>query len=259
MKKGQSINTNFIVCLLQEVSEVLLRIINWIIAGTPFAVLSLISNAIGSEQKLSEAFGNVGYFIAANVIGMIVHFLITDVGFFFLASGINPFQYLKHIIPAQATAFACASSAATLPVTLRCIKKTGMVSDDIRNFVCPLGATMNMDGTAVYFPCACIWLAALNGVDHHFGSYILVIILSCIGSLGTAPVPASSLVLVITAYNTVFGASGIPSGFEYVVAVEWFLDRCRTAMNVTGDAVVSAIISARMEPTPFLADIISSS
>ncbi len=202
-------------------------------------------NAVGSQDDLSGTFTNVGYLIAACLVGFVAHFLVVDVGFFFIMTRENPFPYLRQIIPAQMTAFACASSAATLPVTLRCVKATGSVPDDIRHFVCPLGATINMDGSAIYFPCACIWLAVLNGVTPNAGSYILLIILATIGSAGAAPVPSSGLVLVITAYNTVFGTSGVPNGFEFVVAIDWFLDRFVTALNVTGDTVVCGIVAAR--------------
>ena len=193
---------------------------------TPFAVLSLIANAIGSQDDLSGAFKNVGYLIAANLTGYIAHFIVTDVIIFWFLSGQNPLEYLEFIIPAQMTALACASSAATLPVTLRCVKETGKVPDDIRYvklerlaitvsfgrmplltrvskqcrmFVLPLGATINMDGSAIYFPCACIWLAVLNGIDPSAADFILLIILSTVGSAGAAPVPSSGLVLVITA------------------------------------------------------------
>jgi len=218
---------------------------------TPFAVFSLITNAIGSQDDLSGAFTNVGYLIAACLVGFIVHFFLIDVGFFYIMSHENPLPYLRQMVPAQMTAFACASSAATLPVTLRCVKATGKVPDDIRNFVCPLGATVNMDGSAIYFPCACVWLAVLNGITPNAGSYILLIILSTVGSAGAAPVPSSGLVLVITAYNTVFGTTGVPNGFEFIVAIDWFLDRCITALNVTGDTVVCGIVAAR---TPWKTD-----
>lgn len=207
--------------------------------------MSLIANAIGSQDDLSGAFTNVGYLIAANLVGYLAHFLITDCGLFYALTRKNPFPYLRFIIPAQTTALACASSAATLPVTLRCVKETGQVPDDIRNFVCPLGATINMDGSAIYFPCCCIWLAILNGLTPDAGSYILLIILSTVGSAGAAPVPSSGLVLVITAYNTVFNTTGVPNGFEFIVAIDWFLDRCITALNVTGDTVVCGIVAAR--------------
>mmetsp|Transcript_28084 Transcript_28084/g.68284 ORF Transcript_28084/g.68284 Transcript_28084/m.68284 type:complete len:570 (-) Transcript_28084:249-1958(-) len=228
--------------------EILLKMINWIIAVTPFAVCSLIAQAIGSQDDLAGAFGNVGWLIAANLVGYIGHFLVTDVGLHWLLTRKNPFAYLRFIIPAQTTALACASSAATLPVTLRCVKATGQVPDDIRTFILPLGATINMDGSAIYFPIACIWLAILNGQDVNAASYILLIILSTIGSAGAAPVPSSGLVLVITAYNTVFGGTGVPLGFEFVVAIDWFLDRCITALNVTGDTVVAHIVSCN---TPY--------
>jgi len=242
----------FTVPFFHELSKVLLRMINWIIACTPFAVLSLIANALGSQDDLSGAFANVGYLVAACLVGFIAHFIITDICFFWVASGMNPISYLKFIIPAQTTALACASSAATLPVTMECVKATGIVPDDIRNFVLPLGATINMDGSAIYFPCACVWLAVLNGVEVNAGHMILLIILSTIGSAGAAPVPSSGLVLVITAYNTVFGTTGTPNGFEFVVAIDFFLDRCITALNITGDSVVAGIIAAR---TPWTEDI----
>jgi Na+/H+-dicarboxylate symporter len=86
-------------------------------------------------------------------------------------------------------------------------------------------------------------LAVLNGETINAASYILLIILSTIGSAGAAPVPSSGLVLVITAYNTVFNGTGVPTGFEFVVAIDWFLDRCITALNVTGDTVVAHIVA----------------
>ena len=150
-------------------------------------------------------------------MGFLIHIIVADVVLLFFLGKVNPFEHLRHIIPAQTTALACASSAATLPVTLRCVKATCVVPDDIRNFVCPLGATVDMDGCAIYFPCACVWLAYLNGIEPNAAHFILLVILSTVGSVGTAPVPSSALVLIITAYNTVFGGTGTPNGFEYIV------------------------------------------
>jgi Na+/H+-dicarboxylate symporter len=113
----------------------------------------------------------------------------------------------------------------------------------VARFVVPLGATVNMDGGAIYFPCACIWMAVLNGIEPNIGNYILLIVLATIGSIGTAPVPSASLVLIITAYNTVFGTTGTPDGFSFILAIDWFMDRLRTTMNVTGDAVVCALVA----------------
>ena len=100
-----------------------------------------------------------------------------------------------------------------------------------------------MDSGAIYFPVSCIWLAVLNGADVTAASYILLVIISTIGSAGTAPVPSASLVLIITAYNTVFNSSGTPDGFSYILAIDWFMDRLRTTLNVTGDGVVAGMVA----------------
>jgi Na+/H+-dicarboxylate symporter len=138
-------------------------------------------------------------------------------------------------------------------VTLQCVKDSGRVPEPIAKFVIPMGATINMDGGAIYFPCACIWLAILNGMTPNFGNYLLLIVLATVGSAGTAPVPSASLVLIITAYNTVFGTTGTPDGFSFILAIDWFMDRCRTCVNVTGDGIVTGMVAhrAQMEGADF--------
>lgn len=151
--------------LFKELDAVFITLINWIIAITPFAVWSLIVKAVGTQSDLKAAFSNVGYLVVATLIAMLAHYLLVSWGLFALITKSNPASYMKHIIPAQTMAFACASSAATIPVTLRSVANTGKVPDSIARFVIPLGATVNMDGGAIYFPCACIWLAILNGIE----------------------------------------------------------------------------------------------
>ena len=102
-----------------------------------------------------------------------------------------------------------------------------------------------MDGGAVYFVCACIWLGVLNGEKITFASFLMLIIIATIGSIGTAPVPSASLVLIMAAYNTVFDGTGEPNGFGYIFAIDWFMDRIRTTCNVTGDCIVAGIVAHR--------------
>ena len=171
---------------------------------------------------MADAFENVGYLVIATILAMLFHYFFTYVGCYLFFTRTNPFTYLRHLVPAQTMAFACASSAATIPMTLKCVKSTGIVPDAVGRFVVPLGATVNMDGGAIYFPCASIWLAILNGIEVNASHYILLVIISTIGSVGTAPVPSASLVLIITAYNTVFNTTGTPDGFEYIFAIGKF-------------------------------------
>jgi Na+/H+-dicarboxylate symporter len=240
-KKGEG--NSYVMPFLKELDGVLLMIINWIITITPFAVLSLIASAVGSQEDLVDSFANVGYLVLACLFGFGMQFLVVHVIIYYLVTKSNPFTYLKCILPAQTMAFACASSAATIPMTLKSVRSTGIVPESVLRFVIPLGATVNMDGSAIYFPCACIWLAVLNGIEPNVAHYFLLVIIATIGSAGTAPVPSSGLVLIVTAYNTVFGTTGIPDGFSFVVAIDWFLDRCITVTNVTGDAMVCGMVS----------------
>lgn len=242
VKKGEQFKS-VLMPFLDELLEVFVMFINWIIMLTPFAVISLIAAAVGNEENLGEAFGNVGYLILAVIFGMILHIVFVFCGFYFMFTRKNPLGYLKFMIPAQTMAFSCASSAATIPVTFNCVKNTKLVPNAVARFVVPLGATVNMDGGAIYFPIACVWLATLNGIEPTAAQLVLLVIVSSFGSVGSAPVPSSGLVLVITAYNTVFNTTGTPDGFSFVVAIDWFLDRLITAMNVTGDSIVAGIIA----------------
>jgi Na+/H+-dicarboxylate symporter len=242
-RDGDSLLKSTVVNLFRELDGVFLQLINWVIMCTPFAVLSLIVKAVGSRSDLKQAFANVGFLVVATILAMIVHFAVVHCCTLAFVQKQNPFIYLRNLVPAQTMAFACASSAATIPVTLRSVHGSGMVPEAIARFVVPLGATINMDGGAIYFPCACIWLAILNGITPDASSYILLVIIATVGSAGTAPVPSASLVLIITAYNTVFNATGTPDGFEFILAIDWFMDRLRTTLNVTGDGVVAALVA----------------
>jgi len=231
--------------ILQEMDRVLQRVINWIIFLTPFAVMSLITSSIGKQNDLSEAFSNIGLLMGSSFLAWGLQVVFVYMGLFAVLTKSNPLTYLKSIIPAQLFAFASASSAATIPESIKAVRATGVVPDVIGKFVIPFGATVNMDGGGVYFVCASIWLAVLNGKEVNFASFLLLIIIATLGSIGTAPVPSASLVLIITAYNTVFGGDGMPNGFGFIFAIDWFMDRMRTVCNVTGDCIVAGIVAHR--------------
>jgi len=233
--------------VLKEMDKVFTRVIRWIIFLTPFAVFSLVAAGIGNQSDLVHMFSNVGLLIAASFLGWALQITVVYMGLFSVLTKSNPLAYLKHIVPAQLFAFSTASSAATIPASLAAVKSTGRVPDVIGRFVIPFGAIVNMDGSAVYFTCTTIWLGILNGEDITFVSFIMAIIICTIGSIGTAPVPQAGMVLILTAYQSVFGASEglVPHGFEYVFAIDWFMDRMQTMGNVTGDCMIAGIVAHR--------------
>lgn len=243
--RSKTMTNSFFMRLLIEIDQILSVMIGWVINITPFAVFSMIAKAIGGESNLGSLFKNVGLLVSCTLLGFICHYLVTYCGGYFLFTRKNPFVYLKHIFPAQLMGFACASSAATIPINLKSVLSAGC-HPTIARFVIPLGATINMDGAAIYFPVACIWLAIYNGVTPNISNYILLVIISTFGSMGAAPVPNAGLALIITTYNTVFNAHGIPDGFSFIFAIDWLMDRGATVVNVTGDSIVCGIISHLM-------------
>ena len=206
IKKGPKNTT--ILDVFKECNILFIQIIIWIILLTPFAVFSLITSRLAKNDNLEKTVSNIGYLFAATLVGMAFQLALVHFTAFPLITKINPLQYLAHITPAMAMAFASSSSAATLPVTMSCVESTGRVPKTVSNFVLPLGATINMDGTAIYIPAAVVWLAYLNGHEVNAAQYIILILLGTIGSAGAAPVPSASLVLILSAYDTVFGGDG---------------------------------------------------
>lgn len=125
----------YVMEFFKELDGIFITLINYIIKVTPFAVISLIINAIGSQDELTDAFSNVGYLVLSVMLGMLAHALIVHVGIYWLVTKRNPFHYLRFMIPAQTMAFACASSAATIPMTLKSVRSTGMVPADRKSVV----------------------------------------------------------------------------------------------------------------------------
>jgi Na+/H+-dicarboxylate symporter len=189
--------------------------------------MSLVAGAIAKQENLASAFKDIAFLMGGAVTAFVLHAFIFYPLLLFCTLRTNPFSYLKFLIPAQTFAFACASSAATLPVTLKCVERSGQVPANIRNFVLSLGSTINMDGTACYLPMTVTFMAVNAGLKNKLdaATYILIAIMATFGSIGTAPVPSASLVIMLTTYSTAFGDDAIPSGFAYIVAIDWLMDR----------------------------------
>ena len=219
------------------VSEAMLKMAEWVILMTPIGVFSLISYVI-AQQGIDVVLGLWKYMLI--VVGVIViHGIVTLPAILAFFGKINPYTYLSDIREAPIMAFSTASSAATLPVSMRVSEEMGNVSKKTASFVLPLGATVSMDGTAAYLSVAVLYIANLSGATLSFSDQILLGITVVALSVGVAALPSASLVMMVVILNQL----GLPVEYiALIVAVDRLLDMCRTALNVTSDLVVAKVV-----------------
>ncbi len=219
------------------VSNVMLKMAEWVILMTPIGVFSLISYVI-ADQGVDVILGLWSYILV--VVGVIVvHGIVTLPAVLAFYGRVNPFQYLSDVREAPIMAFSTASSAATLPVSMRVVEEMGEVDTKTASFVLPLGATVSMDGTAAYLTVAVLYIANLAGVDLTVGDQVLLGVTVVALSVGVAALPSASLVMMVVILNQL----GLPVEYiALIVAVDRILDMCRTSLNVTSDLVVAKIV-----------------
>lgn len=219
------------------VSEAMLKMAGWVILMTPIGVFSLISYVI-ADQGIDVVLGLWQYVLV--VVGVILfHAIITLPAVLSFFGKVNPYRYLSDVREAPIMAFSTASSAATLPVSMRVTEEMGGVNKKTASFVLPLGATVSMDGTAAYLTVAVLYIANMAGVTLSFGDQILLGITVVALSIGVAALPSASLVMMVVILNQL----GLPVEYmALIVAVDRILDMCRTSLNVTSDLVVTKVV-----------------
>ncbi len=219
------------------VTNAMLKMAEWIIKLTPIGVFSLISYVI-ADQGIEVVLDLWEYMLMVIVV-ILMHALITLPALLALLGRINPFTYLSDVREAPIMAFSTASSAATLPVSIRIAEEMGEVDKKHASFVLPLGATVSMDGTAAYLTIAVLYISHLAGVDLGLGQQLLLGLSVVALSVGVAALPSASLVMMVVILNQI----GLPVEYiALVVAVDRILDMCRTSLNVTSDLFVLKII-----------------
>ncbi len=226
-----------LISLFESVNEAMLKMANWVILLTPIGVFSLISYVI-ANQGIEVVLGLYKYILV--VIGVIIfHGIVTLPFMLKIFTNLNPYLYLSKIKEASIMAFCSASSAATLPVSMRVSQELGGVDKKSSSFVLPLGATVSMDGTAAYLTIAVLYIANLAGVALSLGDQVLLGITVVALSVGVAALPSASLVMMVVILNQV----GLPVEYmALIVAVDRILDMCRTSLNVTSDLIVTKIV-----------------
>lgn len=218
---------------------IIMRIVGIVMWYSPFGILCLIAGKIMEIADLAKTAQQLGLYMVTVIAGLAVHALITLPLLYFLFTRRNPLTFIRGLLQAWVTALGTASSAATLPVTFRCLEENCGVDRRVTRFVLPVGATINMDGTALYEAVAAIFIAQMNGVSLSIGQVITVSLTATLASIGAASVPSAGLVTMLL----VLTAVGLPTkDVSLIVAVDWLLDRIRTSINVVGDAYGAGIV-----------------
>ncbi|XP_017580959.1 solute carrier family 1 member 8b [Pygocentrus nattereri] len=226
------------VCLC--INECVMKIINAAMWYFPFGIVFLVAGKILDMHDPVILAEKLGMYFMTVLAGLFVHGVILLPLFFFLFTKKNPFSYIRGLLQALVIALATSSSSATLPITMKCLLENCHVDRKIARFVLPVGATINMDGTALYEAVAAIFIAQVNEYELDFGQLVTISITATAASIGAAGIPQAGLVTMVIVLTSV----GLPpDDITLIVAIDWILDRFRTMINVLGDALAAGIMA----------------
>jgi len=237
-----------VIAFFDGVNAAIMKMVRLIMWLAPLGVFALAASKLGEKGGGSEVLGEVikiGKYFLTVLIGLGIHGVIVLPLILGLVARRNVLRYAAGMVEALTTAWSTASSAATLPITMRCARKHNNVSRRSTMLVTPLGATINMDGTALYEAVAAIFIAQAIGHPLGVGDQALIFVTATLAAIGAAGIPEAGLVTMVIVLNAV----GLPlEGIGLILTVDWFLDRFRTTINVWGDAVGAAVMDRFLGP-----------
>lgn len=237
LSRSRSKQTEVVRDFWNGIMDIMTLITLWVMKFAPLGVFGLVAKTV-SETGFAS-FQPVLIFFITVILALGIHSLITMPLLLRFLGGVSPVKHYRAMSPALLTAFSTASSSATLPVTMECLEEAG-VSQRVRGFVLPLGATVNMDGTALYECVAAIFIAQAFGFDLSFAQQFTIVVVALLTSIGVAGIPAASLVAI----SIILGVIGIPlEGIGLLMITDRVLDMMRTAVNVFSDSCATAIIA----------------
>ncbi|ATJ84504.1 dicarboxylate/amino acid:cation symporter [Halomonas beimenensis] len=223
--------------VFESFAEAMYKLTNFVMALAPFGVFGLIAHVAGNYGL--EVLLPLAKVIGVAYLASVVHVLLVYSGLLALLGRLNPVRYLQGILDALVVAYSSASSSGTLPVSLRCAQKNLGVSEGVAGFVLPVGATINMDGTAIYQGVVAVFIAQLLGVDLSLMDYGMIIATGTLASIGTAGVPGAGLVML----SIVMAQIGLPlEAIAVIAGIDRILDMARTSVNVAGDLMVTTLV-----------------
>jgi proton glutamate symport protein len=221
----------------QGVFEVMMLITDWVLKFAPLGVFALVAKVVATTGL--AAFQPLLVFFFAVLAALALHFFVALPLLLRFVARVNPLRHYQAMVPALLMAFSTSSSSATLPVTMECVERNAGVSNRTTSFVLPLGATVNMDGTALYECVAAMFIAQAYGLELSFATQFTVVLIALLTSIGVAGIPAASLVAI----SVILAAIGLPAeGIGLILAVDRVLDMCRTTVNVFSDSCGAVLI-----------------
>jgi Na+/H+-dicarboxylate symporter len=234
-----------VIAFFEGINAAIMKIVLLIIYFAPIGILALIGGIVAeNRESVDKLITALGLYSLTVIVGLLIHATITLPTILRFFGRKKPFEYFLNMGQALATAFTTASSSATLPVTMECVEEKNKVDERAASFVLPLGATINMDGTALYEAVAALFIAQIYGIDLSVGSQIIIFFTATLASVGAAAIPEAGLVMM----TLVLTAVGLPlEGIGIILAIDWFLDRCRTTVNVWGDSIGAAVVGETAE------------
>ncbi|KAL9964504.1 hypothetical protein ACROYT_G028155 [Oculina patagonica] len=220
---------------LNQAVMVIVSLIMWL---APIGICSLVASRIAGMDDILSTMEKLAFYMLTVICGLFIHSLAVLPLVFFAVTRKNPYAFMKGLRDALMTAFGIASSAATLPTTIRCVEENNNIDPRISRFMLPLGATLNMDGVALARVVVTVFVAQLNGIPLSPGKLAITCLITVVASIGAAGVPGAGILIII-----VLQAVNLPlHDFGVILAVEWLLDRFMTTVNVLGDAMGTGIV-----------------
>jgi len=242
----QNERTRVVLSFFQGLNDVVIKIVDIIMLMAPIGVFALIAGTITSIAgddlaSVLQLLRALGFYVLVVLVGLLLHVFIVYGGMIRFLTSMKLRDFFRGISPAQLLAFSTSSSAAALPVTMECAEENLGIKKEVASFVLPLGATINLDGTAMYQSIAAVFIAQALGMELDFVAQLTIVLTALLASIGAAPVPGAGVIMLVI----ILEAIGVPSeGIGLILGVDRILDMFRTTANVTGDATVALLINA---------------
>jgi proton glutamate symport protein len=232
----------------QGAFAVMMGITHFVLAFAPLGIFGLVARTVATTGL--EVFSGLGLYALTVFLGLLVHGAVTLPIVLFVVGRMSPRRQVQAMSPALLTAFSTSSSSATLPLTMDSLENRAGVSNRVTSFVAPLGATVNMDGTALYECVAAVFIAQAYGLELSFAQQLLVVVTALLASIGAAGIPMAGLVMI----SVILTAVGLPlEGVGLILAVDRVLDMCRTTVNVWSDSCGATLVARLEGETPHAA------